>query len=171
MMRARRTCLSPTLRCLGKALLQDVGDEDQELRTGERARNPVPTTVVSVLIGIEIIDQLRQCVLVSRGLEDPEAQPVQIRITGSDDGDADNWQRALEILENGGGGLIEPVRRSALVVHEANATAEPHTNRSTRTIRHSSRKARVHGSDLVSASPVSASEDRATAWPRPSLLQ
>jgi hypothetical protein len=140
MMRARRTCLSPTLRCLGKALLQDVGDQDQELRTGERARNPVPTTVLSVLTGIEIIDQLRRCVLVSRGLEDPEAQPVQIRIAGSDDGDADDWQRALEILENGGGGLIEPVRRSALVVHEVNAAAEPHTNRPTRTIRHSSRR-------------------------------
>lgn len=119
---ARRTCLSPALRCLGKALLEDVGDQNQELRTGERARNPVPTTVLSVLIGIEIIDQLRECVLVPGGLEDPEAQPVQIRIAGRDDGEVDDRQRALEILENRAGGLIEPIGRSAAFVHEVNAT-------------------------------------------------
>ena len=126
---ARRTCLSPALRCLGKALLEDVGDQNQELRTSERARNPVPTTVLRGLIGIEIIDQLRQCVLVSRGLEDPEAQPVQIRIAGSDDGEVDDRQRALEILENRAGGLIEPIGRSAAFVHEVNATAVRRTIR------------------------------------------
>jgi hypothetical protein len=120
---ARRTCLSPALRCLGKVLLEDVGDQNQELRTGERARNPIPTTILSVFIGIEIIDQLREYVLVPGGLEDPEAQPVQIRVAGSDDGEVDDRQRALEILENRAGGLIEPIGRSAAFVHDLNATA------------------------------------------------
>ena len=99
---ARRACLCPALRCLGEVLLQDVGYQDQELRT--RERDPVPTPVLSVLIGIEIIEQLRQCGLVRGGLEDPEAQPVEIHNGGSDDGKVDDGQRGLEILENRAGG-------------------------------------------------------------------
>jgi hypothetical protein len=41
---------------------------------------------------------------------------------GSDDGEVDDGLSALEVLENRAGGLIEPVRWSAVVVHEVNAT-------------------------------------------------
>jgi hypothetical protein len=121
MMWTRRSCLCPALRCLSEVFLQDVGDPDQKLRTGKRPRNPVPTTVLSVSIGIEIIEQLRQCLLVAGGLEDPKAQPVEIHDAGRDDGEADDGLRALEVLKNRADGLIEPARGSALVVHEVNA--------------------------------------------------
>lgn len=120
---ARRAGLSPAVQCLGEILLQDVGDEDQELWAGERARNPVPPTVLSVLIGIQIIEQLRQCGLVPGGLDDPEAQPIQILNAARDNSEADDGQRSLEILENPAGGRIEPVRRPTMIIHAVNATA------------------------------------------------
>jgi hypothetical protein len=123
MMSAWRTCLSPALRCLGEVLLQDVVDEDEEFWTDERTRNPVPAAVGCVLIRIQIIEQLRQCVLVRGGLQDPEARSVHIRNAGRDDGEADGGLRALEILEDRAGGHFEPIRRSALLVHKVNATA------------------------------------------------
>jgi hypothetical protein len=46
------------------------------------------------------IDQLRARLRVSGGLADPEAQPVQSLDAGSDDGEADDGQRPLEILDN-----------------------------------------------------------------------
>jgi hypothetical protein len=132
MMWTRRTCLHPALRCLGEAVLQNVCDPDDELGAGERARNPITAAVGSVLVGVEIIVQLWQGVLVGGGLGDPETQPVHVRDAGSDDGELGDGLRALEILEDRACGLIEPVRWSALVVHEVNATDAPRTSRSTK---------------------------------------
>ena len=49
---ARGTCLSPTVVCPGELDLQDVGDLDQELRSGQRPRDPVATVSGDGLVWI-----------------------------------------------------------------------------------------------------------------------